>query len=939
MRSLSSRIFCLLAICIFCAGNISAQEFGGNSPKTKWRQINNPTVRVIFPKGLDTMANNISTIISRIAANNNSSLGNELKKVNIVLQNQTVNSNGYVGLSPFRSEFNTAPDADNFDLGTLSTYLQLSLHEYRHVQQYNNFNHGLSAVVKYLFGEDAYSLAINAAVPNWFFEGDAVYQETLFSTQGRGRLPNFLKAYPALWASAKGYSWMKLRNGSLKDYVPNHYDLGYLLVNYGTKKYGYDFWRKVTHDASVYKGIFYPMQKAVKRYAGINYKTFTNDAIDYYKSLYGLQNKLPDSLINANNVFPVQPKKLTSYYYPFQVAENKLLYLKSSADKVPTFYLKDSTGVHFIRYKDISMDGQYSYRNGKIVYAAYETNPRWQWENYSVLKILDIKTGTQRTLAHQTKYFSPDVSEDGKWIVANKVNANSSSTLVLINSGNGDVIKEIKKDGVTYFSNPKIVDDSTVVAVLRNKDASTNIAQINIATGIIKNITPPSQTIVGQIDAKKDSIFFIASQHLKDEIFCYDLKTNILQKLNTVGVGDYYVQSDFGKLNWSNFTADGYQLKQMNLKDAQWMPVNMDSFLMSKTGIVASTSANIVYEDSIYKQLSAKPYKKLTHPFNFHSWRPNYTDPEFSFTIYGNNVLNTVQTQLYYLYNQNDKTHATGGSLTYGGIFPYINLGSEYIFNRQAYASKKLKQWNEWDNYIGLSVPLSWVSGRTYKSFSIASTYYYRSDFNTGATKNNFKELRFSYLAHGIYWAQQTQMAAKNIYPRLGFNINMQFRHALNLYNSWQGYGALNIMLPGITPSQSLVLSGVGQYAGSSDRIFSNRVPYARGYAASDSAGVYSVRTNYHFALFYPDWGFANIFYLQRVRGNAFYDFTRSINKNNTSGSSIQSTGVEFYFDTKWWNEYAITLGFRIGATLTPTPYSNRKLFFEFLLPTNLIPR
>jgi hypothetical protein len=96
-------------------------------------------------------------------------------------------------------------------------------------------------------------------------------------------LPHFLEAYPSLWQAGKNYSWMKLRNGSMKDYVPNHYHLGYLLVNYGREKYGADFWTKVTKDASAFKGLFYPFQAAIKNYAGIDYKTFRQQAFDSYK--------------------------------------------------------------------------------------------------------------------------------------------------------------------------------------------------------------------------------------------------------------------------------------------------------------------------------------------------------------------------------------------------------------------------------------------------------------------------------------------------------------------------------------------------------------------------------------------------------------------------------------------------------------------------------
>ena len=213
------------------AGFAKAQQFGGNPPSQKWKQINTDSVRIIFPAGLDSQANRVGSVIHYLAANNPASLGNQLKKVNIVLQNQTTIANAYVGLGPFRSEFFLNPPLNNFEEGSVGWADLLSVHEYRHVQQFNNFRNGLSKTMKTLFGEDGYALAINAAVPDWFFEGDAVYSETILTNQGRGRLPLFLNAYPSLWQARKKYSWMKLRNGSLKDYVPNHYYLGYLLVN------------------------------------------------------------------------------------------------------------------------------------------------------------------------------------------------------------------------------------------------------------------------------------------------------------------------------------------------------------------------------------------------------------------------------------------------------------------------------------------------------------------------------------------------------------------------------------------------------------------------------------------------------------------------------------------------------------------------------------
>jgi hypothetical protein len=173
-------------------------------------------------------------------------LGTGFKKINVLLQSNTTIANGYVALAPFRSEFFLVPGGNIFEFGNLPWQEQLAIHEYRHVQQYNNFNRGLSKGLGVLFGQEGRAVANALSVPDWFFEGDAVYAETILTSQGRGRMPYFHNGYKALWREGKDYSWLKLRNGSLKDYVPNHYQLGYLLVNYGYLKYGEDFWAKVT---------------------------------------------------------------------------------------------------------------------------------------------------------------------------------------------------------------------------------------------------------------------------------------------------------------------------------------------------------------------------------------------------------------------------------------------------------------------------------------------------------------------------------------------------------------------------------------------------------------------------------------------------------------------------------------------------------------------
>ena len=183
-------IFCFL---IFISSFVNAQQFGGEPASVKWQQVNTDTVRIIFPGGMDSIAKRIATITSKEQQQYAGTIGDHLHKVSIVLHSQTIFSNGFVALGPWRSEFFLTPEQNAFELGAMSWPDLLSVHEYRHVEQYSNFNVGLSHTMHILFGENGQALANAASVPDWFFEGDAVYNETMLSEQGRGRLPLFLK--------------------------------------------------------------------------------------------------------------------------------------------------------------------------------------------------------------------------------------------------------------------------------------------------------------------------------------------------------------------------------------------------------------------------------------------------------------------------------------------------------------------------------------------------------------------------------------------------------------------------------------------------------------------------------------------------------------------------------------------------------------------------
>jgi hypothetical protein len=126
-----------------------------------------------------------------------------------------------------------------------------------------------------------------------------------------------------------------------------------------------------------------------------------------------------------------------------------------------------------------------------------------------------------------------------------------------------------------------------------------------------------------------------------------------------------------------------------------------------------------------------------------------------------------------------------------------------------------------------------------------------------------------------------------------------------------------------------------------SEYFFTNNFAIARGYPGIDFPRMWKGAVNYHFTIAYPDWGLANVVYFQRVRANVFFDYSAVKSLRNSTITPLRSVGTEVYFDTKWWNQQAISLGFRYSRLLDTESYQNppNENQWEFIIPINLFPK
>lgn len=883
-----------------------AQQFGGNSPSVKWKQVNTPVVRVIYSQGLDTAAFSIAEIIKRINQPIQPTIGLKQKKVSLVLQDKTTIPNAYVGLAPFRSEFFLTPDQNSFELGSLSWPNQLAIHEYRHVQQYNNFNVGLSKALSIIFGQGGQAVANSLAIPDWFFEGDAVYNETSVSRQGRGRLPYFYNGYRALWAADKNYSWMKLRNGSLKDYIPDWYPMGYMLVAYGREKYGSEVWRNITHDAAAYKSLLYPMQSAVKKYTGVSFKDFRADGLNYFKQQY-TYNSINQSSNNSviNNEFPAY------------VNDSTLIYVTTTYSKIPQFTLNKNGLESKIAIRSRSLDNYFNYSNGKVVYAAYRPDLRWTYLDYSELRVLDINTGKEKQLTHSTKYFAPAFNADGTQIVAVKTVA-GQSWLHILDAATGNLLNELPNPDRLLYTYPKFFDAESLVSAIRNPKGEMSIGLIDIKTGSVKYLLPFSYSPIAFITLKNGEIYFSATSGKNDRLFKVNPESGKLSELKAEAseLNQYQPAISANKITWVEFTAYGFRLRE-ELKDAaNWIDVSAQKSLSDfEIASLTNNPASDVTTGAPAQQFPVTKYNKAHGLFNFHSLIPDFSDPNYQLALSGENVLNTFQSQLSFTYNRVEEYKKFGFDALYGALFPILRGGVNFTLDRRSLFNGERIYFNEKDIYLGFRLPLNLSNGRQLTSLNFGSDIYYSSNTIQEPFRSRFRDRNYTYLSHSLNFSNRIQQARQHIYPRFGQSLTLGYRHAIDGLQATQFLASGTLYLPGFLRNHNLVINAAHQQKGKQSQVdFSNNFPFSRGYTAENLQQLNKIGVNYHFPIFYPDAGVAQTVYFMRLRGNLFFDYTRA-NDIFTNGRPFQAdfrtAGAELYFDTKWFNQHPLTFGIR----------------------------
>ncbi len=958
---------------LFADAQVPANPIGLNPTHLKWQQIHTDKVQVIFPAGLESQGQRVANLVHQLWEQASASVGEKREKVSILLQNQPALSNGFVTVGPFRSELFTTPP--QFDCS--SDWLDLlTLHEYRHVQQFANALRGPTRLARKTLGSWAWGGLMATALPRWYFEGDAVGAETALSRSGRGRLPAFDMEYRALLLEGRRYHYEKAGAGSFKDFVPSWYPLGYYMTTYARREFGKAIWQKVMADAVRYKGLFFPFSRNLKKHSGLSSPELYRVTFDELAEKWLLEKKklrfTTSKLLNTK-----AKKTVTHFNHPHYLDDGSLIAEKRSFDQIPAIVQIDQDGKETLLTRPgirlAPPANSLSIAGGKICWAEINFDPRWRYQSFSVIRLYDIASHKKRQLTTRSRYFSPALSPASGRIIAVAIDEQMAQQLVILDAQSGAELQRLPNPESLAYSYPAWTADEQGIVVVAKANERYFLQIIDLAESTYRPLSKPTAHQITHPFVQGDTIIFAAGYTGINNIFAANLKTNSLYQLTSVPIGAFHptLSKDAKTLAFSEFSAGGFNIKAMPLAEAMWadyQPTDSSAITFFEP-LVLQEGGPIL--DSIPQDHFAvsrfNSWNQIIYP---HSILPFTTHPIYGAQILSDNKFGTLSASAGTFYNTNDNQWTITGNLSYAQLYPIINLSYRKVWREElgvqfapltdtsitriVYAP----EWQEDRLGGGLALPLNLSRGH------YSTQLFLRADAqlmklhrvpppaNALLLKDTLSPVSSNEL-QAIYKAaiQNDQLSAidlrmvfrtlrrravQHLNPRLGLNLDVRYRRTLGGVLSGDVLLAGgDIYLPGLSRNHSLVFNVAYKQESLLDNYrFTDFYLYPRGYSRLSADEIWKFGINYSLPLWYPDLAIGPLAFLKRVKMNGFFD--RGIRKAGFPfdlNEDFNSAGAELTFDIRALRLLEIDFGLRysylFNESLAPDGQRHQ---FDFLV-------
>lgn len=907
---------------------LSAQYYNtGQDPAgLKWLQIKTGPFRIIFPEEYDAAGKEFARVLedAHKAVSYPGFAGRY--RLPVIIHNYTTQSNGYVAWAPRRMEIYPTPEQNSIPLDPFS---QLAYHELTHVYQMDTFSRGFSRAMSMFFGQQ-FPGVVASLVPQWFLEGDAVFNESFFTPSGRGRTASFQKYLKAVSLErGKMYKYDQLVNGSYRYFIPDHYESGYQIIAWSKLRYDRDVWERALRLTANAPFLANPVNLSLRHSIGKTKKMLADETFDtltvIWKDEIELHNPAEYEMIS-----PPGGNKYISYHSPVRISENRYAAVRTSLDEPPAIVIVNSTDRTERKIQSPGSMYPYVISSGRGFLAWVETrpDPRWANRNYSVIRLMDTGNGVTRQLSRKTRYMSAAISPDSELIAASENTAGNKNNLVLIDRRSGKIIKSVPVPGNASLQKPRWSDDGRKISMISLTAEGEGIISFSLQDMKWEKLIPESPVDYQSAVIRNDSLFFVSSESGTENVYVLTPDKRTI-RITSVFFGATDPLPDGKKIVFSNYSLTGNKLCMTGITAGE-----------EDTGSERTAGMEAGYErtagqDTVYKSGSGtaflidriktpgertetpgertetpekereetgkqpetreyvtERYNKWRHLFNIHSWMPFYADIEEikadplavrpGFTVFSQNHLSTLTASAGYEYS--DRLHKLHSGIRWEGWYPVYDAGIHYGDNPSVLKSKSEDpdplSVNPGIHFTNsLSLPLRFSSGKYYQFLQPSLSLSFRNNY-IYVKEDALYDYGQTMTAARLYFYNARRSSVRDIYPI--------YAQVIDLYYSsypWDRdfYAPLAsvqtaFFFPGLFPNNSLRIRLEGEQQGSAEFLRTNRLHFPRGYRNIISEKIFFASADYRAPLACPDLSIGSLLYLKRLRAGIFFDYARGTN-------------------------------------------------------------
>lgn len=894
MRKYYFVLFFLLFI-----GEVHGQYYvsGQDRGSIKWLQIKTDNFRIVFPSYADSIAQHYANALHWAYQNVTKDMNHLPRKIDVLIHTEASNSNGMVAWAPKRMEiFSTIPE----DIYTQDWFDQLATHEYRHVIQIDKLDQGLTHILSFVFGQQIIGGILGLYIPPWFLEGDAVWAETEYSLSGRGRLNYFSEELKSQFLQDTIYSYDKATMGSFKDNVANHYVLGYNFVNQVRNDFGDSVWRNVIDYVGRNPYMIVPFSHALKMQTGMAKKKLYEYEMIRLDSLWKIkQSKYSGG--QQHYIYNPDNKSYTNYRFPAYINDSTIFALKTGIDDISRFIAID---INTNKEKILFTPGYSNFYNCSFVdslfcWSEIRYDPKWTHRHYHVLLTFNLRTGKTKQLSRKSQFFTPELNADATKLVCVEHTLDNRYYLNIMDVKTGESLHRLHSN---YFPSTPVFshDESKIYFVRLHPQLGQSIAEMDIATGKIKDLTQPDYFIKKSLEASEDALLFEAEYNGVQNIYSLNLINNKLSQISDAPFSIADINRDVdGNLLYSYLTVRGFKIASLAKRDFMKKPIVISQKYENQmfSSKLADKGQTMQSKPIPEQRFDTKKYSKLLHLVNIHSWAPinldiNTYEYNPGMFFLSQNLLGTSELTGGYKYLTSNRGNNYYFDYTYKGWYPNLSLGAEYYSYDYHSSNGNDTSFRIKNNfvYVALAQPLILNKGKYYNFIQPSVSFGFQT-INVLPGKY-YKSLRYRLYAHHLLRSSHRDLA-----PKWGQKIDLNYYHTPT---SDFDYGHLFAMetylyFPGIINHHSLRLYGGIQENVFSDYSYNSIIEFPRGYHSVISNQAYSIKADYKFPIWYPDLSISSLAYIKRIKGTLFYDLGE--NRSPSAYEHMTSYGFDITAD------------------------------------------